>query len=386
MKIWDNIWRANKMVLVMINLEDSTRYHASIVDIRKVSDTPRFSEFDSLEDVVAFYKRRNPFHLHFYGAGVLNRKLLAQGNYKEAVIVGGAIDDFIITECITEQYSYVSLFRKAILNPFFEELTIKKCSVFGITSGYVPMLVNEGAFVFSGEYYVRKSENEEIEFTKNSLEKLSNRGYFKDQFFKLISNGVSNNYLLNEQRLLTSELPFQKLNKEEFINLKKFKTLGVLNMLLIFSFVFGNYFYQNNLLSDIAEREQNLLISTESLSLLDRLSDEKARKEQLIVEAGINNSRYISQFLDELAESVPSKITLDKLSIFPLQNAMKEKQKIQIEKNLIYVQGSATNNKIMDDWIEKINFLEWSESVELMAFKVSEQEVSEFTLLIKVKQ
>ena len=53
--------------------------------------------FDSLEELVKFYGKSTPYHLHVLGTGVLSRKISNAPNFKEDLIISGNLEDFNFT-------------------------------------------------------------------------------------------------------------------------------------------------------------------------------------------------------------------------------------------------------------------------------------------------
>ena len=147
-----------------------------------------------------------------------------------------------------------------------------------------------------------------------------------------------------------------------------------------------NHFYHNSLNNDIAQLEMNLSVHNENLSLLERLSQEKMRKEQLIASAGVNSSSFLSYYLDKIAESIPKSITLSDMTVFPVVGKLKDKQKIEVNQKSIGIAGITPENVVLDDWIEKMDRFEWVESVELLNYLKSSEESAEFEIEINLAQ
>lgn len=128
------------------------------------------------------------------------------------------------------------------------------------------------------------------------------------------------------------------------------------------------------------------MLNNENLALLERLRQEKTRKEQLILSSGINASEFISFYIDRIGESVPGSISLKEVQVFPLKEKLKEKKKVEIQQEVIEIIGYTPGSEVLDNWMEKVNRFEWVKSVELINYLKSENVNAEFKLLITLEQ
>jgi len=143
-----------------------------------------------------------------------------------------------------------------------------------------------------------------------------------------------------------------------------------------------NYFYVNNLNQQIADQEAELMLNNENLSLLNRLEQEKTRKQQLILTAGLNASSFVSFYIYEVTKSVPSSINLVNFSLFPIKERLKQKRKVEIDQTQILLEGTTISSKTLDDWMEKMNRFEWISRVELLNYTKINEHTSTFKLVI----
>ena len=75
----------------------------------------------------------------------------------------------------------------------------------------------------------------------------------------------------------------------------------------------------------VAELEMELSISNDNLNLLDRLEQEKSRKQQLILSAGVNSSKFLSFYLDQIGKTVPKSAA--KTQSFPIGKQVEKQAK-----------------------------------------------------------
>ena len=173
--------------------------------------------------------------------------------------------------------------------------------------------------------------------------------------------------------------------QENYRQFSQFKAFGIAVIGGIFLTLLGTYFYQNHLNQRVAELEVDLSVYNENLSMLDRLSQEKQRKQELIANAGVNAKNFLSYYLDEIGKSVPSSITLSEMTLFPVVGKLKNKQRVEVDQEKIIIAGTTKGNEIMDDWIEMMDRFEWVKSIELINYLKISEELAEFELVMTLE-
>jgi hypothetical protein len=142
------------------------------------------------------------------------------------------------------------------------------------------------------------------------------------------------------------------------------------------------YFYINYLNTEIANLEVDLTLTNDTVSLLEKLKQEKNRKELLVSNSGVQQKEFLSYFLDKIGETVPKAISLQVLEVFPLSETLKEKRRVELQQHIIEIEGTSPESETLDDWMERMNRFEWVRSVELINYLKSNNSNASFKLLI----
>ena len=85
----------------------------------------------------------------------------------------------------------------------------------------------------------------------------------------------------------------------------------------------------------------------------------------------------------ELSESVPKDISFETITVRPLVNEIKKKQKVEFYDHLILVTGRAKTDAVLSRWIEELKKEEWLSKVDILEYNYSKN-VGNFELEILV--
>ncbi len=260
------------------------------------------------------------------------------------------------------------------------EFTTNKLFLIGISCGFAPigvLIENESSLSF--DYHIAKEKDHFVHLQRLETPVLNQyySGEFlsrKDFFALAIGKSIF-------EKLASFECFYREETYSEFKEYSKFKKIGIVSLSFIFLLVVFNYFYLGSLNNRIAEKEAEIALNNSNLSLLERLNQEEIRKKQLAMNSNTNTTYFISYYLDEIGKSVPNKIRLSEMYVFPLSQKLKEKRKVELDKTRIEISGWTNDNIILDDWIEKLDRQDWIKSVELIHYHKSNDE-AEFKVII----
>lgn len=385
MKLFKNNWRPKKIVVIIAHIGKENTTIKAIYTRYNNSAQNQAIEFQTIEELIKHFGASKAYWLHINGTGVLNRLANRASGYKEELIVSGDKDEFYFSSFTDGEKSAVSFVRKNTIASIEEALTLNKAHLIGTSCGAVPYfaLMNENDRIDAT--FILQTQNGRIHrFERN--EKETAQLFFHQQYAtseQLLAAAIlhsTKNTLPTFEYCLSAETTTKNL--EEYEQHRKFNTLGLGSIAVVFTFVVGNYFYINHLNTQTAQLEENLLLSNENLSMLDRLEQEKNRKEQLVHTSGFLGNKFISFYLSKIGESVPETIALKYLCVFPLTEQLKERRKVTVDTKKIEIEGFTKSSLVFDDWIEKMNRFEWVESVEVINYSKINESQAEFKLQI----
>ena len=370
MKWYNNIWSPKTIVVIFARLTaGELEFTAQLAG----SKTKDFGLFDDLESLVKSVGNSRAYHLHIQGQGVLTRVVESLPNYKEQLVIGGNSNEFYFTSFNDEVSVAASFVRRSAIESSLALFEEKKWHLLGISCGEIPLCATDENGSFHGEQRIELKEGKIVSVERNPQEP---RSKYRNE----IAGSIAENYRQTEEEAL--QLDRQTSALENFKEFTQFKVLGLSLLMGLLLSLLGNYFYQNHLNQNIVDLEMDLTLSNENLSLLDRLEQEKSRKEQLVGNAGVTSPKFLSFYLDEIGTTVPETVDLQEMYLFPLDGKLKNKQKVSIQSNRIVIHGTSPDNVTLDDWIELMDRFEWIQAIELLHYgKVSDKQ-AEFKLEI----
>jgi Tfp pilus assembly protein PilN len=380
MSWYTNIWRPRKMAILFLHFNSgAVRFSVLKIGVNKAQE---LKTFDSLSELLKGTGNNIGYHVHVSGSGILSRKVEFLPAFREQLIISGNPKEFIFTTFNDGSEVATSFFRKALIQEHLDQMLENKTHLLGISSGAVPVftILEDEVVEMDYKLEVKNGKMGTFERASESKEKVIWRhDFYSPQ--ELISKAILNNYRSKVPSEVYEDHSLEPA-KENYRQFVQFKVYGASSLLAIFLSLFANYFYQNHLNNDIAELEQNLMSSNDNLALLERLDQEKTRKEQLISGSGVTSSLFLSYYLDEIGQTVPKEIQLQEMKLFPLDGKIKNKQKVEVKQEQIIIEGTTLGNETLDNWIEEMDRFEWVRSVELLNYHEGENNRAEFKLLI----
>jgi Tfp pilus assembly protein PilN len=394
-----------RLVLVQVQLEQQEQRLRYVTIGRKAPDVPDqvlWTTVDSAEELVKKAGKGLPYVIHFTGFGVLARIAEFAPNYRDSLLVTGSEEDFYFGSFELKSTVAVSFIRRSLTEAFIGQLTAAKVFIWGIHTGPVPLVAllaeQNKANVFlplnpppKGEtmaldYHVELVNGDIRKLERNAGEpkRFATDGGFLDtdaayvEAIRRLTLEPRENY---HQGLDDHAFAAMRSNYREYV---RFVKLGIGMLVFFLVTLIGNYFYVNHLNGEAAQLESDISGYGENLALIDRLQQEKQRKLLLIDNSGVQSSKYLSFYLDDLASSVPGAIQLTTLETFPLAEPLKPKRKVELNTRRITITGWSGSSKVLDDWMEAIERKKWVAGVELINYvRINEQKAT-FHLLVKI--
>lgn len=372
MSRWAEIWNPKSFVMVEINLHQGFYSLKSAYVSKKNTSVIQFEEHESIEEIIKKHGKYKAYCLHVNGLGVLTRFVDFFPGYKEQLIINGDKDDFYFTTYNDETRIAVSFFRKSAIEEIVNFIQEQKLFLIDVTCGIIPMLAlcleNENIL---SDFHIKIKNGKFVLFERN--ESSNENIQINQQFYskeEAIFKGIyQSNTVLTENYESFTQQDLALSGKENYSQFNRFRFFGMLTVFTVLFALMVNYFYLNSLNDEVANLEVEMTLNNGNLSLLDQIKQEKQRKELLIQTSGVNQDHYISFFIDKIAETIPTSVDLQNLTIFPLKEPLKEKRKVEILSNEIEIIGTTPNSDILDIWMEKMNRFEWIRSVELMNYQ-----------------
>lgn len=374
---------ARKVILVHLQSEqDKFSIVAGKVNPKQPDSSTNWKEVETLEELVKTFGKHYPYLIHINGFGVLTRIVENAPGYRESLLVSGSESEFYFSDYAFNGKIAVSFIRRSVIADIIAELGKQKVHLHGIFVGPIPILASKSNFdLKQNEYEISISNNELIRLERNTAESAVGFLEYSRKHLQDLSYDTSiENY---HQGIDEETIQDAKKNYREYLRFV-YLGLGITGFFLIT--LISNYFYVNHLNQRTADLESEISSYGPNFSMIDQLRQEKNRKLLLIENSGIQSKHYISFYLDEIAKSVPSSITLSLLEPFPLKEPLKPKKKLEMEMSIISIKGQCNNSKVLDDWMEVLEENDWVTGVELMNYIRQSDALAEFELKLNIKE
>ncbi len=370
-----DIWKPNDLIIVILRINGEDKHYSAY---KSRSDSQELQIFENLDAIIKHFGNSSPYHVHVIGSGVINRQVEYSEDFKRSLILNADPDEFMFTHYTDSSTIIASFFRIDKINEELEYFSINNLHLLGVSSGVIPAIISSQNVNFNNEYIIQRSDGHIHSFQQNpNSEKISD--------FTLIQ-GLLNHYLNEDWQSKDEAFELNHLieNTNNYKDFKKFKLMGLGALSFILVLLVANYFYQNSLNNQVAQLESDLSLSASNLGMLDQLTQEQQRKEQIILSAGINSKRFFAFYLDEIGASVPGEIKLSSLELFPLTNKLRDKEKVEIDHHTIDISGLSNDNIVLDNWMEELDKKEWVSSIELLNYSKGNAKMSNFRIQIRI--
>jgi Tfp pilus assembly protein PilN len=120
---------------------------------------------------------------------------------------------------------------------------------------------------------------------------------------------------------------------------------------------------------------------------LDSLKKQVTKQRNFVKQTNITQSSRTSFYADRLASSIPMGLELTELNIFPISGNRKEyreNQLVKFQNETIIVKGICDNSINYNEWIKKVQGLNWVHSAMHMDYKDINSNLGAFELKILI--
>ncbi len=327
-------------------------------------------ETTSLDIVLKETQSRHPLLLHFSGVGILHKKVVKTANYRKKLLFKANLDDFYFYELHQDEYSFVSVCRKKIIDEHIVQFEAKKYHILDIAIG--PFIIyalrsflskstiisNKTRLAFSEDTLINFETNTASEEQHYTIEDLE----FNNKEIALFAMVAQ--YHIQEEALST-EMPFLNKNRTDYTFFNATKAIGIIGLvLLLIAILFGHYTlerYQNL----FTEKKAFITKFTEASNTVAMLEKEKKNKEDIVATSGLFHPKFLTQYFYEIGNSVQKNIKLSEINITPLTKKMRADKEIQFYKKQIHVKGITTNDSDFNHWITILTEKDWVQKIDI---------------------
>ena len=344
--------------------------------------------FNDENDLFEVLDKRKPVLLAFSGKGVLSKKMQRVPDYRSKVVMNVDVSEFYYYEWNGAKDVFVSVCRKKVVNEHVARF--KK-------AGYLVVDYSIGPFV--GAVLEPLIEEEKIPVLNsvllfkqgvlNEVRKLQEIAVLKmgdkdmsNQEVSLFATALNYYHGVAE---LEYEQDFLGAAREENNYRKHFERLGVFVLVGFFVALLASYLLLGRYNERVAH--QNISLSTVKMSVQQNtlLAKEVNEKRLILGQSGVFSKHYLTYYVQELAEDVPSTMVLDELMIFPLEKKVKSGDPVKIQAETLVVKGKSRVNSVFNTWYRGVKKLGWIKKVDIINYTTSKKGGYNFEIKIQLQ-
>jgi hypothetical protein len=388
------------IVDVEISSSDSRIYSLTVLSRQREEidfQFPLFQERD-LFPFQKFIQKGVPVCLVVNGRGVIHRTLDLKFDTDNKIILKQTLpdanpDDFYIQKSRMQRDDavVVSIVRKNVVDSVIEDFSKLGCLLVGLSIGpfeiqnVLKLLPSKNSFRYKnlliqynaqGLLGFETEQNEEQEKVM-----IENQEIVTDCIPSL---AVGFTFLLGgscnfPQIPLVDESCVEHSYKKKSDRLMKI-SLVVFFLLLLISYLLFDHFYKKaeDLRTDIQRQEQLIY-------KMNELNKSYSSKSKFLQQSGMLGQTHISLYLDMIAQTIPTSITLDEINVNPPVNAAGKKE-LRFSKNKIKISGTSKDSYEFNEWFKKLKAEKKFSDTYILKYEFKDKEKKAlFTIEINVE-
>lgn len=357
-----------------------------VIHIHKDKNNIKIIEQDFTNNfslLVKKLKKNIPIVLSFTGKKIINKIVPNKANYLETVLFNKNPNDFYMYEQIKEENVLISVVRKEEIDGFLQKFKEHNLDVIHFNIGvfvleYCKALLpnqneirtNQFSYNFSTPSFENLPDNKDIKLNDFLIgdEKIKNQFIIAfSSFLEFLQDEESTNY-----RQITQS------SHEEFLYKKAFTTFGIFTLIFFLSLLTISFLTLNVYASKSANIQQELTFKNQELNQIENLKKDIDYKQSIINNSSLGSNEFLSLYLSEISQSVPSNMLLKEITIFPMDGKITRDEKIKISPNTIEIKGITSSKNSVNDWLKDLEKLPWIKKTEVTTYVYNNNEYEFF--------
>jgi Tfp pilus assembly protein PilN len=353
-----------------------------IIERNKLTFDKKVTDLQKPQDLTKHLAAKTPVALNISGKGVLEKQVekieeLDESNFSK-ILPNANINDFYFQNCLSGEWSFISVIRKADANKWVELLK---------QLGLAPLLLCLGPFpvknimpqlniygdeiVFNGYNILRNEQMDWVSVHYNAI----NHSPFP---LKIESEPVDEKLLMPYaaafQLVLSDKIDpisTDALNEElgKLIEEKKMKTYGAITLLVFFVALLINFFLFSWFNSTNARLAEQLSTSAQNIDDIQEINKQIRQKEALLKTIGWEDNINKSALVDQIASLLPHELSWKEVEINPIDLTESRNQKVVVfQSKKIRIAGNSEKIIPVNEWVARIKSKPWVKNVQLDSY------------------
>lgn len=381
----------NRYYVIGISLKNEI-YSYNLITIYYKNSILRIENFlalDTFEECLSSLNKDFPVLLYIENENVLNKVSENNENYKRKLIFNAEIKDFYFYEYIQDNKIFTSVVRKKIINNYISE--IKKINRFVIHVSIGPfVLANLTSFISDK---ILRTENYLVDIKSEKI--ISFKKHEESGLFQYEINGdiLSQKELglfasfidfKNQNSNIVNDVSFLSENKIEYKYKTLIKKVGLIMLIVILSTLFLSHFLSVNYESEFRRKNIEYQLTQQISNEYEVLKKEKSLKEVILRKSGIVNSNFITKYINDIGNSINKNIFLKSINTFPLKKKIRENEEVELESNIIIIEGETVNDNSFNLWTISIEAFTWVKKVNILEYSLEEGKIKKFVIKLTI--
>ncbi len=338
--------------------------------------------------------------LNLTGKGILQKQTeliqaIDQHSFN-SIFPNANIDDFYVQNFRSGKRSFISIIRKNEANKWLQALK---------ENGYIPLSLSLGPFPVQNIIPQLNSYDNRLVFDGNTIERHEDGdwlswnydGQVKAPFpIKVESEKIDEQLILayaaafqlilsDKVDSVVADVPELQQGWNEVIIGKRLRVYGGLILAMFFILLLINFVVFSGLKQSNDQLTARVSRTVQSSVDFQSVNEEVTQKETLLDLLGWDGGVNKIALIDQVASLMPREITLDEMTVNPVDVAKSRVQKIlSFSNRQIEIRGFAQNIIPVNEWIARIKTKAWVKDIQLANYTFNnEKNTGEFLITIK---
>ena len=328
-----------------------------------------------------------PVILHVEGDSIINKVVENKTGYRNDLIFKANPDAFYFFEYHQNETIFISVARKQSIDAIIKQIEHSRLYVIHLSFGPFVMsnllpIIKEYDTVSSSNYTLSITEKEILSFKNEYIldkEYVINGDHFNQKEMPLLGVFLGYKY---PNPAIEFDVDFIS-NKSEYKFKKWFKIAGAFTLVFFLITLLSSHFLMGYYMNSLAKKESLYNASQQTTIKINALKEEKVLKEKILQSSGINNKMFLTKYMADIGNSVPSNITLNTIYAVPPFKKIKASEKIDLNTSIITITGASENDNSFNSWLKKMDALIWVQKLDIEDY--SQETKKENTFIIKIK-
>ena len=315
-------------------------------------------------------KKSHPILLHFDGDNVISRKVEKNQGYRNSIVFKMNPDDFYFYEYHQDNKVFISLSRKTIIDETIANFNANDKHVVEISIGPFVLTQLQNILENRNELY---SSFHQLNFNSNGIENftkaIENSHYIRiqEESFSQKETGLLATFLhykkANDSIIFDTLLLSQ--NREEQKYKVWFKNMIGITIIFFILLLFIGHHILNSYVKDLAEKESKYSMAQQIVLQVNQLKEEQILKDKILKNSGVIEANYMIKYFAEIGNAIPDDITITEINIAPPQKRIKPNEKININRDVIYLKGESFNDNNFNILVKRLGDINWVKKVDI---------------------